>query len=431
MDYTRLTVRGAWKQAELVLPDDLPVAELLPDVVDLLDEHREGVSQAVVLVTALGERLDTSLSLADQELPSGSYLRLVRVDEAPAPPEVADVTGTVADAAERRRDRWLPIYGTGLAAITAAGAGWLASGQLAAIGQAPSWACLALSLVALVVAVAAARTTTSRALAAPLLAFAVGAVVPAAATIGDLDPTLTAVCSAAAALAVLAVGAYAGFRSVGLAVGSLVGVALMGIWGGLIVADVPEAPSIVAVIGIFILGILPPIALRVSGLAALDDGAASTGFVSHARVDSSLAQAYSFLTYACIAAALTTGIAITMTAAHGDPLHFSLFGVVLLVLCLRLRYFPLAAQRIALTVSFVIPVFTALLTAPLSPTVRAAFAVGIGLLAVGFAGVRVPDHVAARLRRISNLLELAAVVAMLPLLLATLGVFADLAETFR
>ena len=90
-DYTRLTVQGTLNRADLVLPSDEPLAGLLPEMLTLLHEPAEQ-ARPLSLVTVLGEQLVTSLSLAEQNVRQGSIVRLVRLDEAPPPPEVADIT---------------------------------------------------------------------------------------------------------------------------------------------------------------------------------------------------------------------------------------------------------------------------------------------------------------------------------------------------
>ena len=85
-DYTRVTIQGEGRKADLVLPDDEPIAAVLPDVLSLLDESTERSARPVVLMTTVGEQLSPSLTLAEQDVEHGSILRLVRVDEAPPPP---------------------------------------------------------------------------------------------------------------------------------------------------------------------------------------------------------------------------------------------------------------------------------------------------------------------------------------------------------
>ncbi|WP_420114312.1 EsaB/YukD family protein, partial [Pseudactinotalea sp.] len=124
-DYTRVTIQGEGRKADLVLPDDEPIAAVLPEVLSLLDETTERSSRPVVLMTTVGEQLSPALTLAEQEVEHGTILRLVRVDEAPPPPEVADVTDLMGAAVETRSDAWRPAWGVGAAAAIAAIIGFL------------------------------------------------------------------------------------------------------------------------------------------------------------------------------------------------------------------------------------------------------------------------------------------------------------------
>src|SRR5699024_2706381 len=73
------------------------------------------------LVTVIGEQLEPSLTLAEQQVRHGTILRLVDVDAAPPPPDVADVTEAVGDLTEARADAWRREGGIAVAAVHAAG----------------------------------------------------------------------------------------------------------------------------------------------------------------------------------------------------------------------------------------------------------------------------------------------------------------------
>ena len=116
-DYTRLTLRGSSTAADLVLPSDEPLAAMLPDILRLLDEPA-APARPLTLVTVLGEQLNTSLSLAEQQVHQGAIVSLVRLDEAPAPPEVADITQLAGDSiADRARTTALDMLAHGVTAI--------------------------------------------------------------------------------------------------------------------------------------------------------------------------------------------------------------------------------------------------------------------------------------------------------------------------
>ena len=132
-DYTRLTLRGSSTAADLVLPSDEPLAAMLPDILRLLDEPA-APARPLTLVTVLGEQLNTSLSLAEQSVHQGAIVSLVRLDEAPAPPEVADITQLAGDSIADRADRWRREWAVLAAALACLVIGRLGGTELAASG---------------------------------------------------------------------------------------------------------------------------------------------------------------------------------------------------------------------------------------------------------------------------------------------------------
>ena len=104
--FTRLTVVGTAREAELVVPDDEAIGGLIPRLMALLEEPTGPVARPLALVRSTGEQLDDARSAAEQDLADGEQLRLVRADDAPPPPEVADVTDVVGDTYAERGGRW-------------------------------------------------------------------------------------------------------------------------------------------------------------------------------------------------------------------------------------------------------------------------------------------------------------------------------------
>ncbi|MFS0702219.1 EsaB/YukD family protein, partial [Cellulomonas sp. 179-A 4D5 NHS] len=155
-EYTRVTVQGEGRKADLVLPDDEPVAAMLPDVLSLLDDGQARSARPVALVTTVGDQLDPSLTLAEQAVAHGTILRVVRVDQAPPPPEVADVTDVAADAVQSRSDAWRPVWGVVAGAVLAGVLGFLAAGLAVRDVDVPAatllGACAALAVVAALLA---------------------------------------------------------------------------------------------------------------------------------------------------------------------------------------------------------------------------------------------------------------------------------------
>jgi len=434
-EYTRVTVQGEGRKADLVLPDDEPVAAMLPDVLSLLREDRDRSARPVVLVTTVGEQLDPSLTLAEQAVGHGTLLRVVRMDEAPPPPEVADVTDIAADAVQSRADVWRPVWGVVAAAALA--------GVLAAFG-----------------ADVAARTGTTLA----TLAGAAAAMTVFAAALGRREHGGPGVVSAAAAVGVVAVLAHGlagpgadgslgatalvwfGLASVVVAVVGVVGFAdralgLGGAVGAALVAGVAatraagwdpgDTAAVAALLGTLLLGLLPGIAMSVSGLSGLDDrvveGRRVPRTVAHRAVEST----HRGLTWATVATAVVTGAASWTLAGEAGTWARLLAAAAGVVVLLRARTMPLAPQRLALLAAGVAPWLALLVTLGRADPGRALTVAGVGVLALALVvGRRPGEHALARLRRLANVAELLAVLALVPLLLAHLGVFADLVGTF-
>ena len=78
----------------------------MPRLMDLLDEPTGSVVRPLTLVRSTGEQLDVALTIADQQVSDGELLRLVRSDDAPPPPEVADVTDVLGETLRDRSGLW-------------------------------------------------------------------------------------------------------------------------------------------------------------------------------------------------------------------------------------------------------------------------------------------------------------------------------------
>ncbi len=117
MAYTRLTVIGPSRKADLVLPDDEPVGSLLPQLLTILGERFPG-GQELALSTLTGRALDLGAPLGKQEIQHGSILRLTALDEAPTAPEVADVTDSIAATRSGLPDLWTRLAAIVVGAVT-------------------------------------------------------------------------------------------------------------------------------------------------------------------------------------------------------------------------------------------------------------------------------------------------------------------------
>lgn len=123
----RLTLIGSRRRVDAALPAGVPVAELIPDVLDLLGEIVDGAAVEWGLVRTGGRALDLERSLADQGVEDGSMLFLHDLTSAPQAPLIEDYAEQVAVAVDAQPGRWegdmavALLVGAGAATAVAAG----------------------------------------------------------------------------------------------------------------------------------------------------------------------------------------------------------------------------------------------------------------------------------------------------------------------
>lgn len=105
--FCRLTVAGSERRVDLALPDDVPLADLYPEVLRLSRETlREGEPAGFHLVRRDGSVLDPALSLAAQRVLDGELLLLRPFSQSLPAPVYDDVVEAVAAAVQRDLRRW-------------------------------------------------------------------------------------------------------------------------------------------------------------------------------------------------------------------------------------------------------------------------------------------------------------------------------------
>ena len=120
-----------------------------------------------------------------------------------------------------------------------------------------------------------------------------------------------------------------------------------------------------------------------------------------------------------------------MLLASDDLWAVGVGFVVITVTALRTRAFPLAVQQMALWSAVLAGLLGGLLGQPqLGGPLLAAILAGIAVLVVIMVLARPAPHQRAFLRRIGNVVEALAVIALIPLLLGMFGVFSDLLGAF-
>jgi hypothetical protein len=171
--------------------------------------------------------------------------------------------------------------------------------------------------------------------------------------------------------------------------------------------------------------------MSVTGLNGLDDRILDGRRIARAEANRVVAVAHRGLSWATVAAATVTGAAALLLAGDSDVWGKLLAVAVAVVLVLRTRVMPLVPQRLALIVAGLAPLLALLAMLGRADPVRGlAVAAALIVVLALLVGVRPGERTKARLRRLANTVELVAVVCLVPLLLAELGVFADLVDTF-
>ncbi len=432
--YLRLTVIGARRKADLVLPEDVPVHELLPEIIDLLDEPP--ASSPLALTTLLGVRADDALSFADQGIDNGHVLRLLPADFAPLPPEVAEVTEAVADANVTRADRWSPRL-TAISQAVALGLATAITAVLLPLTPVAALVTLALTFATAIVIGATASRRANSAHAAAFFAVAAG-VAPALSTHALslwIDASLLVVVAATWALVWIAAAVIWGIggrrRSVllGAAIALVTTVAII------TCVNLATPPLVVAAVGgiaaAVILGLIPSFALTAAGVARLDDATSEAGPVRRADVSTAIVEAFASQTSLVLSVAPPLGACIAVLAS-GTPWSLGLACALVVFVLTRSRLFPLAVARITLFIAAAVPAALWLISnGDVSGSMRAAIA-GACMIALLIAVV-VPHTPAttARVRRWLGFFEALSLIVVIPLLLGILGVFQDILGAFR
>jgi type VII secretion integral membrane protein EccD len=435
--WSRLTVIGTGRRADLVLPADEPVGGLVPDVLALVGDD-EPVWRPHALVTSTGVTLDTEHSLADSGIRDGSVLRVVAQEQAPPPPIVVDVTETVSNALDtgtRFGAAWPRWTATGVVVVLSAASALLVVNNAA--GPQGVLAVAAAAAVALAVGIGSAPLSQPLGTAAGLAGGAAGGVAALRApAVYDLPPPVGwGAVVGVVALTLLALALSSGLGRAGL-VGGTAPLALLVAWGvGAVLDLAPDRlAALMAVLSVVLLGLLPRLALVASGLFRLDDMASAGRPVPREQVDVALAAARRGLLVATVAVAACAVFAAALLLTRPTLWTVGLAAAVATVLATRSATYPHAFEvTVLLTAAVVVLLLGADAGAAATPgfpvLALLAMLATAGLTAAALA-VRVPEHIRVRLRWGVDRVEALAVVAVVPLALGVFDVFDRLLGAF-
>ncbi|MEV3928287.1 type VII secretion integral membrane protein EccD [Streptomyces sp. NPDC049944] len=441
-ELSRVTLVGERRRADIVLPSDTPIGQLLPDILQLLDDRVASRPLTRQLLTSDGSALSHDSTLASAGIADGAVLRLVRTHSAPPAPVVHDVTDQVADDLGLRAWRWRPA-----ARRASAGVATVAFAVIAALLARREFPLDALAgvlaVVTLVLLTAGALVSRTgqgnRGLATALLVLSGGLGVLTAWTAADAHDWPGTVRLAAVAGSLVLTQVLLGFLSP-LGRGGLIGAAataaLTVVWEGAAALqdDPARLGTVMAVLSVVLLGLLPRLALMASGLTALDDRRSGGVSVSRHEVGSALAATHRGLALATVVTAVSASAAGWLITLAERPTAWAvvLASLVAVVLLSRARAFPLIAEVVALfTAAAVLVVRLVMLwmehDGGAGPIAVLCVAAVLPLLVLA---VQPPEHVRVRLRRMADLVESIGMVGLFPLAVGVFGVFGQLLDKF-
>lgn len=456
-EFTRLNVTGTSRRTEIVVPSDEPVGTILPSLVRLLGESTGTVDRPLALVAVDGEPVDLARTARGSGLLDGTALRLVRLDAAPPPPVVIDVTDAAAEAHATRADRWSPA-----ARLATAAAG---IGVAAALGGllvprtdpgAAVWGLTAAVAVLLVVAIATGRARASRPLppaagpepgdastlprlAVCAAAAAAGLAVPigldaAALAAAELPgaATLLGISAAAVTASIVVLATGIALRRAGAVAGGVIGAVLWGLLLVLLAVGVGTvaAAAIAGTVAAFATGLLPWAALSSAQLTVLDQRVADGDRIERGVATTSIDEAYRALTWSVAAVSALLAATGVVLVAERETWPSLLALAFALTAALRTRSFPLRGQVRLLWSAAAAPAVAAVLVWFAGEWVGVAVCTGAAVLVAVAALVDPRPPARARLRGIGTVIETLAAVSLLPLVLGVLGIYDELLGMF-
>jgi type VII secretion integral membrane protein EccD len=452
----RISIDVGTRRLDLAVPDDVPVAELLPEFLRLGGDDLADSGESHggwLLRRPTGEPLDPTRSLATQDVVDGDIFRLGERRSDWPEPDYDDLVETIAGGMRRTGRSWggaatrraaVAVFVTvtlaGLAAVPAGGPPWPGAGAVA----------LLTALVLLVAGVIVARALGDGAVGAALGGCALpcaavgGALVVA---VGDLPVTAFGapqVLVGSAALLVTAVLGRVGVVAVArlFVAGTYAG--FFGILGGLL-GLTSLSPAAVAAIGVTAAIVLMPgyplLAIRLGRLPTPvlpqrpEEVLADHPVPPRAQVYAAVERTDEVLTGLLLGVAVVTVLGSVLLVVTGGVADRLLAAAAAGALLLRARLFPAPRQRVPLLVAGVLgngsagavllgppPGLSAAAAVPVAASIAAVVLV-LGLLY----STRPPSPYIGRL---GDLLDVLLISALIPIACASVGFYGYIQSLF-
>ncbi|WP_141921977.1 type VII secretion integral membrane protein EccD [Haloactinospora alba] len=439
--YCQVTVTGPQRWADLALPDAVPVASLLPQIIRACSPEAEGTQAAGwTLATSEGTAIPLEDSLEKAGVADGTVLLLSKEPPRTRPSHVDDVRGAVEDRVDENSRIWGSA--TTLAfGLLAGGLGPLAvlgvmsylhphPGNLA-VAAGGSLFCLALMVLA------SRRSMTAVAHVLFAAACAWGAAMAALTVLvvtNEPDPLIPAAFACAGALLIATIGWWV--DELGLPYLAALGVttAAGGVLCGVgVVVDAAQGVRSLALLLALGVGALPRTALAMGGLSGLDYEVRHAGQVGTRRFEENFTSSDRLLLGFVVGSTASAAAAVALLVGIGGrPQDALMAALVSLLLVLRSRLFDRVSHVLPLRLAGVLGLgYTAVASldmfppiAPWLPTI--ALATGAALAVVSW--VRLAEVPRASLRRVLNGVEIAVVIALCAATAWAMGLF-DLVQS--
>jgi type VII secretion integral membrane protein EccD len=436
---TRITVASASRRVDVVLPDEVPVAELLPDLVrragdGLADQGQQHGGWA--LHRFGGPKLKATDSMASAGIEDGEILHLVPAITDWPEPEYDDVVDAVAVGARGLGARWSG-EATRIAAVAAAGLVLLA-GLLSPIGAA--FAQDRLAALGLAAVLLAAGVLATRAYGEPLVGAALGAYALPTAYLGGwtlLEPGADTTARTLVATTALAVWAVAG--ALGAGAGSWIFVAgtaagLLGAAGAsaALVTDTARSAALVLVVVVGGMTAAPSLSVRLGRLPlpvvtpppGVTGASALARQPGRDRVLAAVTRADAMLT------GLVAGLAVAATVAGWALRPAGVAGLLLtlvagLTLLLRARLLVTVRQRAPLLAGGAVLLLLPFAAGEWSLGRFTVPVLAVAVVGLALAGARYRRRAPSPyLGRFADILDTVCLVSMVPLAAAVLDLYA-------
>ncbi|MFI7603609.1 type VII secretion integral membrane protein EccD [Micromonospora sp. NPDC049366] len=451
----RVTISAPRRRVDVALPEQVPLAELLPDV---LRHAGEGLADdgerhgGWLLRRTDGAPLSTAQALLPQGVRDGEVLHLVPAHAHWPELEYDDVVEAIADGARRRGGAWTPAATR--VAVLAGAAVPLGVGLVALLGGGPRAGVGWPGALGVAVLLVVAGTIASRAYGDGVTAATVGgyalpyAAAAGALAVGSGDPVgpfaplrwvgAPELLAGAASLLLVAVLGLLGVASrprvfvAGATVG-LVGVPAA--LGGLLLG--PAGAAAVLLCGlVFAVGVIPLVAIRLGKLplppitlpAPPDGGTPVRDLPDRGRVHAAVARTEETLTGMLLGHAVLGAVAAAVLAVTGGTAGRVLVAVTAGVLLLRSRLFVAVRHRVPPVVAGLagFAVLGAVLAGQAGDVGRLVLVgagVSVALLAVAAGTTYAHRPVSPYLGRVADLTDMALVVAVVPVACAVLDLY--------